>query len=54
MEKALNFKIDVELYKRIKIKAVLNDMTLKQYIVQLITDDLEKEINLNQAEQDTL
>lgn len=49
MEKALNFKIDAELYKRIKIKAVLNDMTLKQYIVQLVNEDLKKDVNQSEG-----
>lgn len=43
MEKAISFKVDSEIYKHIKIKAVLNDMTLKQYILQLIEDDLNKD-----------
>lgn len=43
MDKAINFKIDAELYKRIKIKAVINNITLKQYILNLITADLENE-----------
>jgi len=42
-EKTINFKVDEELYKRIKIKVVEEDMTLKDYIIQLIKKDLEKE-----------
>ncbi len=41
-EKTINFKVDEELYKRIKIKVVEEDMTLKDYIIQLIKKDLEK------------
>lgn len=38
MEKAINFKIDSELYKKIKIKTVMEDITIKQYILGLIKD----------------
>lgn len=41
MEKAINFKIDSELYKKIKIKTVMEDITIKQYILGLITKDLD-------------
>lgn len=39
MEKAINFKIDSELYK--KIKTVMEDITIKQYILGLIEKDIE-------------
>lgn len=39
MEKAINFKIDNELYKKIKIKTVM--VTIKQYILALIKKDIE-------------
>lgn len=45
VEKAINFKIDSELYKQIKIKTVIEDITIKQYILSLIKNDLEKENN---------
>ncbi|MFR7821017.1 hypothetical protein [Candidatus Pseudoruminococcus sp.] len=41
MEKAINFKIDSELYKKIKIKTVMEDITIKQYILALIKKDIE-------------
>lgn len=41
MEKAINFKIDSELYKKIKIKNVMEDITIKQYILALIKKDIE-------------
>lgn len=41
MEKAINFKIDRELYKKIKIKTVMEDITIKQYILALIKKDIE-------------
>ena len=42
MEKAINFKIDAELYKKIKIKIAEEDISLKQYMINLIKNDLEK------------
>ena len=43
MEKAINFKVSEELYKQVKVKIALEGMTLKDYVIKLITDDLEKE-----------
>lgn len=37
MEKAINFKIDSEL----QIKTVMEDITIKQYILGLIEKDIE-------------
>ena len=42
MEKTINFKVDEELYKKIKIKTVLEGKTLKDYIIDLIKIDLEE------------
>lgn len=42
MEKTINFKVDEELYKQIKIKTVLEGKTLKDYIINLIKKDLEE------------
>lgn len=39
--KAINFKVDSELYKQIKIRALELDMTLKDYIVSLVQKDLK-------------
>ena len=43
MEKTINFKVSEELYKQIKVKVALEGMTLKDYVIKLITEDLEKE-----------
>lgn len=40
-EKAINFKVDAELYKLIKMKALELDITMKEYLIQLIKKDLE-------------
>ncbi|WP_256478832.1 hypothetical protein [Sebaldella sp. S0638] len=42
MEKTINFKIDAELYKKIKIKIAEEDISLKQYMLSLIKKDLGK------------
>lgn len=41
--KAINFKVDAELYKLVKLKALELDMTLKDYIISLIKKDLNTE-----------
>lgn len=41
--KAINFKVDSELYKQIKIRALELDMTLKDYIISLVRKDLNIE-----------
>ena len=43
MEKTINFKVSEELYKRVKVKIALEGMTLKDYVIKLIIDDLEQE-----------
>lgn len=43
MEKTINFKVDEEFYKEIKIKVATEGITLKDYIINLIRDDLEKQ-----------
>ena len=40
MEKAINFKVDEELYKKIKIKTIEEGKTLKDYVIELIKKDL--------------
>ncbi len=40
-EKAINFKVDAELYKQIKMKALELDITMKEYLIRLIKKDLE-------------
>jgi len=46
-QKAINIKIDSELYKRIKMKVVINDTTLKDYVMSLILKDLENDEQSN-------
>ena len=43
MDKTINFKVDAETYRRIKVKIALTDKTLKSYVLELILADLEKE-----------
>lgn len=42
-DKAINFKVDDVLYKQVKIKVINNDTTIKDYIINLIKQDLEKD-----------
>ena len=42
MEKTINFKVDSELYKRIKILVAKEDKSLKEYVIKLIEKDLEE------------
>lgn len=39
-EKAINIKVDETLYKEVKFRVVELDMTLKEYIINLIKKDL--------------
>jgi len=41
MEKTINFKVDEEFYKQIKVKIALEGKTLKDYVIELIKNDLE-------------
>ncbi len=41
IDKDINFKIDSELYTKIKIKTVLEDITIKQDLLGLIEKDIE-------------
>ena len=41
MEKTINFKVDEELYRRIKIYIAKEGKTLKEYVIELIENDLE-------------
>ena len=43
MERTINFKVDAELYKQVKIKVASDGITLKDYVITLIKQDLEKE-----------
>ena len=39
-DRVINFVIDPEIYQKIKLKTVLDDITIKDYVTQLITKDL--------------
>lgn len=39
-ERNIGFKVDEELYKKIKVKIALDGKTLKDYILELIQKDL--------------
>ena len=41
-DKGINIKVNEELYKEIKIRALTLDKTLKDYILDLIKKDLNK------------
>lgn len=41
-DKGINIKVDEEFYKEIKIRIVLDGISLKDYIIKLIKQDLEK------------
>jgi uncharacterized protein YciU (UPF0263 family) len=41
-EKAINFKVDSEFYKQIKIRVAEEETTLKDYVIKLIKQDLEE------------
>lgn len=43
MNKTINFKVDEELYKQVKVKVALEGKTLKDYIIELIKKDLESD-----------
>nr|DAR44561.1 MAG TPA: hypothetical protein [Caudoviricetes sp.] len=42
-EKNIGIKVDAELYKKIKIKIAKKDITLKDYILKLIEEDLKSD-----------
>ena len=44
MEKAINFKVDEELYRIIKVEVARRGITLKDYVIGLIVADLKKSI----------
>ena len=41
-EKGINIKVNEDLYKKIKFRALELDKTLKDYILDLIKEDLNK------------
>lgn len=46
--KGINFQVDSVLYKKIKLHIAENDLKLKEYIINLIKKDLEKESDNNE------
>jgi len=40
-DKAINIKIDEQLYKQIRIKVATDDITIKDYIINLVEKDLK-------------
>jgi len=42
-DKTINFKVDEDFYRTIKIKIATVDKTLKNYIIELIEKDLKKD-----------
>lgn len=40
-DKAINFKVDEEFYKKIKVRIAMEGKTLKDYIIELIKKDLD-------------
>lgn len=42
-EKTITLRLDEETHKNIKLQAVLKGVTLKQYIIDLVNADIEKE-----------
>lgn len=41
-ERNIGFKVDDEFYKEIKVRIAKKGITLKEYVVNLIKEDLEK------------
>ncbi len=46
-EKNLAIRVDEELFKKVKIRLAENGMTLKDYIVSLIEEDLQENVKAN-------
>ena len=42
-DKTINFKVDAEIYKRVKIRVAEQDTTLKDYVLSLIMKDLSRD-----------
>lgn len=49
-DKAINFKVDEELYKQIKVHVAKEGITLKDYVLRLIQKDLEEDAQNNEPE----
>ena len=46
-EKTMTIKLDEEFYKKIKLKALQENKTIKDYILNLVKEDLRKEEKKN-------
>lgn len=46
-EKTMTIRLDEEFYKKIKLKALQENKTIKDYILNLVKQDLEKEEKKN-------
>ena len=51
-EKGINIKVNEDLYKEIKFRALELDKTLKDYILDLIKEDLNKKLELPPSRKD--
>lgn len=46
-ERNIAIRVDEELFKKIKVRLADNGMTLKDYIISLIEEDLKKDVHFN-------
>lgn len=46
-EKTMTIRLDEEFYKKIKLKALQENKTIKDYILNLVKQDLEKGVKKN-------
>lgn len=46
-ERNIAIRVDEELFKKIKVQLADNGMTLKDYIISLIEEDLKKDVHFN-------
>lgn len=49
-EKTIAIRVDEELFKKVKQRVFDKDTTLKQYLIDLIQQDIEQKQNLNKVE----
>lgn len=48
-DKVINFVIDPDIYQKIKLKTVLDDFTIKDYVTQLIVKDLNADERITKS-----
>lgn len=46
-ERNIAIRVDEELFKKIKVRLADNGMTLKDYIISLVEEDLKKDVHFN-------